>query len=118
MTVSSATYLVAASCILHNICELRRDDFLENCLDEVHQPDNITLTGENDEAESDAASIRDVLAQFFLTAESLFSSVHACQRWITSTNVSLFDSSSKQHKRCFLKFYSNATSVFIQTVKR
>ena len=76
MTVSSATYLVAASCILHNICELRRDDFLENWLDEVqasvHQPDNITLTGENDEAESDAASIRDVLAQFFLTAEGRY----------------------------------------------
>ena len=59
MAVSSATYLVAASCILHNICELRRDDFLENWLDEVqasvHQPEHITLTGENDEAESDAA---------------------------------------------------------------
>ena len=67
---------MAASCILHNICELRRDDFLENWLDEVqasvHQPDNITLTGENDEAESDAASIRDVLAQFFLTAEGSY----------------------------------------------
>lgn len=76
MAVSSATYLVAASCILHNICELRRDDFLESWLDEVqasvHQPDNITLTGENDEAESDAASIRDVLAQFFLTAEGSY----------------------------------------------
>ena len=76
MAVSSATCLVAASCILHNICELRRDDFLENWLDDVqasaHQPDNITLTGENDEAESDAASIRDVLAQFFMTTEGRY----------------------------------------------
>lgn len=73
MTVISATYLVAASCILHNICELRRDDLSDNWLDDVlasvHQPDKITLTGENDEAESNAASIRDVLAEFFLTAE-------------------------------------------------
>ena len=76
MAVSSATYLVAASCILHNFCELRIDDFLENWLDDVqasvHQPYNITLTGENDEAESNAAGIRDVLAQFFLTAEGRY----------------------------------------------
>ena len=76
MAVSSATYLVAASCILHNICELRRDDFLESWLDVVqasfHQPDNIPLAGENDETESDAASIRDVLARFFMTAEGSY----------------------------------------------
>ena len=76
MAVSSAPYLVAASCILHNICELRRDDFLENWLDDVqasvHQPENITVTGENDEAENDSASIRDVVAQFFMTAEGRY----------------------------------------------
>ena len=67
---------MAASCILHNICELGRDDFLENWLDDVqgsvYQPDKIILTGENDEADSDAASIQDVLAQFFLTAEGSY----------------------------------------------
>ena len=76
MAVNSATYLVAASCILHNICEFRRDDFLESWLDDVqasfHQPDNIPLAGENDETESDAASIRDVLARFFMTAEGSY----------------------------------------------
>ena len=29
MAVRSACYLVAAACILHNICELRKDEFLE-----------------------------------------------------------------------------------------
>ena len=76
MAVSYATYLVATSCILHNICEFRRDDVLTNWLDDVqasvHQPDSITLTGENDEADSDAASIRGVLAQFFLTEEGRY----------------------------------------------
>ena len=47
MAVSSICYLVAASWILHNICELRKDDFLEEWLQDVHnaveQPDNIPL---------------------------------------------------------------------------
>ena len=55
MAVASTTYLVAASCILHNICEFRRDDFLEQWLE--------------DAAETVASSIRDALALFFRTAE-------------------------------------------------
>lgn len=59
MAVRSACYLVAASCILHNICELRKDDFLEERLEDVHnaveQPDNIRD--------------RDALAVFFTTPE-------------------------------------------------
>ena len=71
MAVSSHVYFIRSL----NSGEIT---FLENWLDDVHvsvhQPDNITLKGENDEAESDAASIRDVLAQFFLTAEGRYMS--------------------------------------------
>jgi len=35
MAVGSARYLVAASCIFHNICELRRGEFLEKWRDEA-----------------------------------------------------------------------------------
>ena len=50
MAVRSACYLVAASCILHNICELRKDDFLEEWLEDVHNAvehtDNIPLANQ------------------------------------------------------------------------
>ena len=62
--------MVAASCILHNICELRKDDFLEEWLEDVYnaveQPDNIPLANQR---ERDASNIRDVLAVFFTTPE-------------------------------------------------
>ena len=70
MAVESACYLVAASCILHNICELRKDDFLEEWLEDVHnaveQPDNISLAIQRGK---DASNIRDALAVFFTTPE-------------------------------------------------
>ena len=73
MAVDSTTYLVAASCILHNICELRRDDFLEQWLEDVstalEQPEDIPVAVENEQTETDASSIRDALALFFRTAE-------------------------------------------------
>ena len=59
MAVRSACYLVAASCILHNICELRKDDFLEEWLEDVH----------NAVEQPDASNIRDALAVFFTTPE-------------------------------------------------
>ena len=74
MEVASATYLVAASCILHNICELRRDDFLQEWLEEVQrdaivQPDSIPLIIPDGQIERDASIIRDTLGKFFMTAE-------------------------------------------------
>ena len=74
MEVASATYLVAASCILHNICELRRDDFLQEWLEEVQrdaivQPDSIPLIIPDGQIERDASIIRDTLGNFFMTAE-------------------------------------------------
>lgn len=67
MAVRSVCYLVAASCILHNVCELRKDDFLEEWLEDVHNVvDNTPLTNQR---ERDASNIRDALAVFFTTPE-------------------------------------------------
>ena len=70
VTIDSATYIVAASCVVHNICELRRDNFLHEWLDDVregdNQPDNAVQIRDN---ESDASIIRDTLAEYFLTEE-------------------------------------------------
>ena len=69
MAVDSASYLVAASCIVHNICELRRDDFLEKWLEDIEtaieQPDHVPLAVGDKETERDATRIRDTLARFF-----------------------------------------------------
>ena len=53
-----------------HICELRKNDFLEEWLEDVHnavkQPDNIPLANQR---ERDASNIRDALAVFFMTPE-------------------------------------------------
>ena len=54
LTVNSVTALVAASCIPHNICELRRDNFLAEWLvGDTHEPPN--------DSSSFASDIRDSL---------------------------------------------------------
>ena len=71
MDVSTLTNVVAASCILHNICELRKDDFLEEWLVAItgadEQPDNVTY--QVNQTETDASDIRDIIALYFSTAE-------------------------------------------------
>ena len=66
MGVGSASYIVAASCILHYICELRRDHFVQEWLEGVreanNQPDVVFPTRDH---EGDACTIRDTLAGFF-----------------------------------------------------
>lgn len=73
MAVDSTCYLVVASCILHNICELKRDAFLEEWLEDiqnaVEQPNIIPLAIIERQTETDAANIRDALALFFRTPE-------------------------------------------------
>ena len=74
MAVESVTYLAAASCVVHNICELRRDDFFQEWLEVCNnsdQPENLPLPNEDLETvcESDATVVRDTLAQYFRTME-------------------------------------------------
>lgn len=71
MEVSTLTYVIAASCILHNICELRKDDFLEEWLEAIagadEQPDNVMY--QVNQTETDASDIRDIIALYFNIAE-------------------------------------------------
>ena len=71
--VDTTVHLVAASCIIHNVCELGRDrildEWLESMPDTLEQPDIISLPGENMQPGRDAADIQDTLAHFFMTAE-------------------------------------------------
>ena len=74
MAVQSVTYLVAASCIVHNICELKRDDFFQEWLkvcNNIDQPESISLLNQtaDRQRESDASNVRDTLAQYFRTME-------------------------------------------------
>ncbi len=72
MDVDALTYVVAASCIIHNICELRKDDFLEEWLEAIagadEQPDNMPRHQDN-QRETDAADIREIIALYFTTAD-------------------------------------------------
>ena len=73
MSVESTCYVVAASCILHSICELKKDAFLEEWLEDiqnaVEQPEDILLGIHERQTERDAANIRDALALYFRTPE-------------------------------------------------
>ena len=71
MDADVLTYVVVASCIINNICELRKDDFLEEWLEAIAgaevQPDNIPVV--RYQAESDAAGIREIIALYFTISE-------------------------------------------------
>ena len=74
MEVESVAYLAAASCVVHNICELRRDDFFQEWLEvcnNIDQPGSIPLPNEDaaTQCELDATVVRDSLAQYFRTME-------------------------------------------------
>ena len=62
--VDALTYIVVASCIIHNICELRKDNFFEEWLAAIavaeEQPDNI-VRYQDSQTETDAAEIRKLL---------------------------------------------------------
>ena len=75
MKVESVVHLAAASCILHNISELRRDPILNEWFEQAQdsdypQPDDrdVLLRMTNRER-IDAADTRNILADFFMTEE-------------------------------------------------
>ena len=75
MKVEGVVHLVAASCILHNISELRRDPILNEWFEQAQdsdypQPDDrdVLLRMTNRER-IDAADTRNILADFFMTEE-------------------------------------------------
>ena len=63
MSVEGVIKVVAASCVIHNICEMRNEPFFDEWLQEGFQA---PFTGPSAEA---GADIRDTLAAYFLTPE-------------------------------------------------
>ena len=70
MVVPKVTMAVAASCILHNLCELSQEEILDEWMEEVHTLDTANcdnncviqdvLVGE------DASNVRDAIADYFM----------------------------------------------------
>ena len=68
MNVKDITIVVMASCILHNVCELYREECLQSWIEEVEnsglaQPDELHLQYE--QASDDTSEIRAVLSELF-----------------------------------------------------
>jgi len=66
MQVETIVYVVVASCILHNICELQGNVFLEDWEPDViplGQPPTVAIVDAG--ARNDATDVRDALAQNF-----------------------------------------------------
>ena len=69
MNVKDIIIVIMASCILHNVCELYREECLQSWIDEVEnsglaQPDELHLQYE--QASDDTSEIRAVLSKLFL----------------------------------------------------
>lgn len=70
MDVKNVAIAVAASCILHNLCELSREELLDDWLDEIStislpQPDDVQL--QEVPVEVNSSDIRDTLSEFFMS---------------------------------------------------
>lgn len=67
MSVESVIKVVAASCVIHNICEMQNEPFFDEWLQEGFQAPHVAaFAGPSTEA---GADIRDTLAAYFLTPE-------------------------------------------------
>ena len=70
MDATKVTVAVAASCILHNVCELSQEKILDEWMEDVHALD--TANYENDCAiqdvlvADDASNVRDAIAEYFM----------------------------------------------------
>ena len=58
---------VTACCILHNICEIHRDEFNEKWLEEVEETSGPSSSGGSLPSSSAAVTIRNALADYFFT---------------------------------------------------
>jgi hypothetical protein len=72
MEISNVVIVVAASCVLHNLCEMNSEDILSHWVEETTetpdifpQPDSTDTT----QGREDSVSIRDHFANYFASAE-------------------------------------------------
>ena len=71
MHVSNVTLAVAASCILHNLCEISHEEILDEWLVDVRPSDAADHQNECQIADllvrADSSNVRDALAEFFMS---------------------------------------------------
>lgn len=66
--VKRVPYVVAACCILHNICEIHGEEFDENWLLEVREVDiNVPVADETDSQEVIDEDIHEILMDYIVT---------------------------------------------------
>ena len=69
MDVEGVVKVVAASCVIHNICEMRNETFFDDWLQEGFQDHDVRIV-DGPRVEDEAASdVRDTLAAYFMTPE-------------------------------------------------
>ncbi|CAB4011981.1 Hypothetical predicted protein [Paramuricea clavata] len=67
MDISNLIIVIAASCILHNICEMNNEEILLRWLEESSQA-TATIPLDNTHAQDDSVSIRDHFTNYFMSA--------------------------------------------------
>ena len=72
MEVSSLVNVVLSSCILHNVCEGQRNEFLPHWVDqELNEQPQLQEDRDVDVNQDDAEDIREPLAAYFVSPEGV-----------------------------------------------
>ena len=71
MTISEVPTIVAACCVLHNICEMNKDGYDERWSSVMEEGENLlqpsTQVAAEEEASTTSANIRNALMRYFIT---------------------------------------------------
>ena len=66
MHIDDVPHIIAACCVLHNVCEIHQDSFNEDWLEEVDlssQPESVTLAGTSPLANQEGDDFQAILME-------------------------------------------------------
>ena len=69
MDVKGVVEVVSASCVIHNICEMRHEPFFDHWLQEGFEEHDATVVDEPEVENQAGSDIRDTLAAYFMTRQ-------------------------------------------------
>ena len=69
MNVEGVVNVVAASCVLHNICEMRHEPFFDRWLQEGFNDHDVAIMDGAEVEDQAGSDIRDTLAACFMTGQ-------------------------------------------------
>lgn len=67
--VKRVVQVVSASCVIHNICEMRHEPFFDHWLQEGFEEHDATVVDEPEVENQAGSDIRDTLAAYFMTRQ-------------------------------------------------